>query len=335
MTGLPHRPDLAQLRRQAKELHRAAVAGEREGVRRLGAVSDRTTLAAAQLAVAREHGFPSWPSLRAGVEAAGATPASPLMSDKHRRTAVDGAADFLARAQQRGWRPRTLPVGAVFTSQTFITAHFAGAGDRYQPSDSLTPTNGQVFLTVGGPPVAIACLGVGAPAVVTLLEHLVALGVRSFIAVGPAPAVAADLRWGDCVVIDRALRDDGVSSHYAAPARYAAADTGLTARLVAAVEADGLEVRTGSSWTVPTPYRTTVEELSAYQEEGVLVTEMTTAALFTAACALGARAAGAVMATTTPGARPAASAPAPDRGRGQVLRLAETAVGVLQDEVSV
>ena len=38
MTGLPHRPDLTQLRRQAKELHRAAVAGEREGVRRLAEV---------------------------------------------------------------------------------------------------------------------------------------------------------------------------------------------------------------------------------------------------------------------------------------------------------
>ena len=131
MTGLPRRPDLAQLRRQAKELHRAAVAGEREGVRRLGAVSDRTTLAAAQLAVAREHGFTSWPSLRAGVEAAGTSPPSPLMSDKHRRTAVDGAADFLARAQQRGWQPGTLPVGAVFTAQTFITVHLAGAEDRY------------------------------------------------------------------------------------------------------------------------------------------------------------------------------------------------------------
>ncbi len=50
---LPDRPDLAQLRRRAKELKRAG---------------DAPTLALAQLAIAREHGFASWPRLVAEVE---------------------------------------------------------------------------------------------------------------------------------------------------------------------------------------------------------------------------------------------------------------------------
>jgi hypothetical protein len=68
MSGLPDRPDLDQLRRQARELLRAAANGEPGAVARLRAVSERVTLSAAQLALAREHGYPSWPRLRAEVK---------------------------------------------------------------------------------------------------------------------------------------------------------------------------------------------------------------------------------------------------------------------------
>jgi hypothetical protein len=68
MPDLPEHADIDQLRRQARELLRAAVAGEPEAVARLRAVSERPALAAAQLAIAREHGFPSWPALRSEVE---------------------------------------------------------------------------------------------------------------------------------------------------------------------------------------------------------------------------------------------------------------------------
>jgi hypothetical protein len=68
MADLPEHADIDQLRRQARELLRAAVAGEPEAVARLRAVSERPALAAAQLAIAREHGFPSWPALRSEVE---------------------------------------------------------------------------------------------------------------------------------------------------------------------------------------------------------------------------------------------------------------------------
>lgn len=68
MADLPERADIDQLRRMARELLRATVAGEPEAQALLRAVSARPTLAAAQLAVAREHGFRSWPALRSEVE---------------------------------------------------------------------------------------------------------------------------------------------------------------------------------------------------------------------------------------------------------------------------
>jgi hypothetical protein len=68
MSQLPGRPDADQLRRRARELHRAAVAGDAGALGRLREVSDKVTLSAAQLAIARDYGFPSWPRLKAEVE---------------------------------------------------------------------------------------------------------------------------------------------------------------------------------------------------------------------------------------------------------------------------
>jgi uridine phosphorylase len=120
-------------------------------------------------------------------------------------------------------------------------------------SSTLTPANGKVFVTTGNASVAIACLGAGASGVVTEVEHLVALGVRCFIAVGPAPAISMRVGRGDCVVVERALRDDGVSKHHLPPARYARADVALTERLAARARHCGLNTVHGASWTVPTP----------------------------------------------------------------------------------
>src|SRR5258708_27991849 len=67
MTALPGRPDLDQLRRQARELLRAAAASDEQALGRISVVSQKQTLSAAQLAIAREYGFASWPKLRAAV----------------------------------------------------------------------------------------------------------------------------------------------------------------------------------------------------------------------------------------------------------------------------
>lgn len=77
--SLPERPDLGQLRRQAKELRDAARRGDPGAVERFarryaGAPQAAVTLAAAQLVIARELGFTSWPQLKVAVEARASTP---------------------------------------------------------------------------------------------------------------------------------------------------------------------------------------------------------------------------------------------------------------------
>src|SRR3954470_7298000 len=67
---MPERPDLEHFRRQARALQRAARAGEPDAVARIArlhpappAEAAALPLGAAQLVVAREYGFASWPRL--------------------------------------------------------------------------------------------------------------------------------------------------------------------------------------------------------------------------------------------------------------------------------
>jgi uncharacterized protein len=68
MPDLPVRVDLRQLRTQAKDLLKEARGGDDAALARIEAVSDKLILASAQLAIAREYGFPSWTRLKAEVE---------------------------------------------------------------------------------------------------------------------------------------------------------------------------------------------------------------------------------------------------------------------------
>ncbi len=73
--SLPERPDLGQLRRQAKELRDAARRGDAAAVERFSrhhpaALQGVASLASAQLVIARELGFASWPRLKAAIDSA-------------------------------------------------------------------------------------------------------------------------------------------------------------------------------------------------------------------------------------------------------------------------
>jgi hypothetical protein len=89
---LPDRPDLRQLRRQAKELQRAAARGDAVATTRLRAVGDRVTLSAAQLALAREYGFASWPRLKAEVDRRRAA-AAPMAAPRDHQPAPEEPPD--------------------------------------------------------------------------------------------------------------------------------------------------------------------------------------------------------------------------------------------------
>jgi purine-nucleoside phosphorylase len=209
-------------------------------------------------------------------------PTFPNFPGKHAHDAFFSPQDFLAYLQREGRFPDfPVPQGVIFCFQHALLRHVRQTY-AIEPVDLFA---GQFYMVPGesGGIGLSGGFGIGAPAVVTILEELIALGARRFVSVGTAGALAKELRIGDVVICERAVRDEGVSHHYLAPARYATASPALTARLEEAVRAAGLAPVRGTSWTIDTPYRETVAEARHYQAEGVLTVEMEAAALFAVA----------------------------------------------------
>lgn len=57
----------------------------------------------------------------------------------------------------------------------------------------------------------------------------------------------------------------------------------MTSRFARELERAGLTFSTGTTWTIDTPYRESIDEARQYQKEGVLCVEMEAAALYTVA----------------------------------------------------
>ena len=91
------------------------------------------------------------------------------------------------------------------------------------------------------------------------------------------------------MVIDRALRDEGASYHYAPPSEFADANPSLVA--IAAAALAGIKPRciVGASWTSDAPFRETAEAIEAAGSKGILAVEMEAAALYAFARAKGVR----------------------------------------------
>lgn len=134
--------------------------------------------------------------------------------------------------------------------------------------------------------------GIGAPMVTAILEEWIAFGVQKVVSIGIAGGLQPDLPIGAITLVDRAIRDEGVSHHYLPGDVEARPDPALSARLGDELARLGVTPRIGPTWTMDAPYRETVAELRHYQAEGVLTVEMEASAV----CAV-ARVRGVALAT--------------------------------------
>lgn len=105
-TPLPERPNLAQLRRRAREWQRAVRAGDPAALQMLGldAAAPAFPLSAAQRAMARAYGFASWARLKHHVEQIQALTWPPAArAPKGGQPAAESAADRLVRLACVTW----------------------------------------------------------------------------------------------------------------------------------------------------------------------------------------------------------------------------------------
>ncbi len=141
--------------------------------------------------------------------------------------------------------------------------------------------------TLAARTVGILGCAVGAPFAVLIAEQLFASGCRFLISLTSAGQITPAGPPPYFVIIDRALRDEGTSYHYAAASDYSEASTSLVAMAREVLEANGLHAVVGSSWTTDAPFRETAQAIEAARAKGLLAVEMEAAALYAFARATG------------------------------------------------
>jgi uridine phosphorylase len=125
--------------------------------------------------------------------------------------------------------------------------------------------------------------GVGAPLAAGLLEEVIALGCRKFIACGGAGVLDGTLAIGHIIVPAAAIRDEGTSYHYLPPGREVSAHPEGVAAIEQVLQAHHCEYIVSKTWTTDAIYRETQAKVKRRKAEGCITVEMEAAAFFAVA----------------------------------------------------
>jgi uridine phosphorylase len=125
--------------------------------------------------------------------------------------------------------------------------------------------------------------GVGAPLSAGLLEEVIALGCRKFIACGGCGVLIKDIAVGNIIVVSGAIRDEGVSYHYIPPGREIVANQVAISALSNMLIKESIPYRIGKTWTTDAPYRETLIKIAKRKGEGCLAVEMESAGMMAVA----------------------------------------------------
>lgn len=134
--------------------------------------------------------------------------------------------------------------------------------------------------TSGDERFGIVGWAVGAPFAVLLAEQMFASGCRLLLSITSSGQIAPGPPTPYFVLIDKALRDEGTSFHYLAPALFAEADEALLGPVMRASVGASPPVIRGATWTTDAPFRETEEAIAAARAHGALAVEMEAAALY-------------------------------------------------------
>lgn len=155
--------------------------------------------------------------------------------------------------------------------------------------------------TLDGHPALVTSSGCGGPSLSVAVEELACLGVRTFIRVGSTGSLQEQVKAGDLVISNAAVRLDGASRDFAPLPYPAVADFWVTQALVQAAQGQeqgwhvGISASTDTFYPGQERYQThsgyvlprLQGSVDQWRALNVLNMEMETATLFTMASALG------------------------------------------------
>ncbi len=119
----------------------------------------------------------------------------------------------------------------------------------------------------------------GAPACAGFLDNFIAMGAKHIMFCGGGGVLRPDLTVGKLVVIDSAIRDEGLSYHYVAPSREIKANQQVLNQVTTYLDDANIDYLTGKTWTTDAFYRETKDKIALRKSEGALLVEMEQAAM--------------------------------------------------------
>lgn len=194
----------------------------------------------------------------------------PNFINKHLEEALFNAHDFL---KYKKTDLRNFPSNYIIAYQQGPLDYFKRA---FKGKYKIIKFSGQLKVHKLGDIGFVKLDGIGAPHAGTLLEELIALGGKRFINLG----TAGGLQHRGTFLCEKAIRDEGTSSHYAKHEKYAYPSRELTRKLGECLTRQKLIFEKGITWTIDAPYRETKAEVEQYRNEGVATVEMEASALF-------------------------------------------------------
>jgi uridine phosphorylase len=124
---------------------------------------------------------------------------------------------------------------------------------------------------------------VGAPLAAGLMDEVIALGAKNFIACGGCGVLDKDIGVGHILVPEAALRDEGTSYHYLPPSAEVTADAAALASIEAVLDAHQIPYLRTKTWSTDGYYRETPGRVQKFREMGCLAVEMEAAAFMAVA----------------------------------------------------
>lgn len=184
-----------------------------------------------------------------------------------------------ARRQGRG-SSGSVPAVCVLDPDGDITRRIRGDGRaRRDPAWACYHTELLRF-EEGGLELGVLGCAVGSAFAVLVAEELFASGCRLLISMTSAGQLQPLRPPPYFVLIDKALRDEGTSYHYAPPGEFSEAAPELLQTFAAALASAGTPVTRGATWTTDAPFRETAQAIAAMRDRGLLAVEMEAAALY-------------------------------------------------------
>ena len=170
--------------------------------------------------------------------------AAPILANKdpNSSSVFEPTALLREARRQKGLAPAKVPAVCILDPDGDIVRRLNNSGQTSRFEAWPCYHTDLFTFALASETVGIIGRVVGAPFAVLIAEELFACGCRLLVSLTSAGQILRVASPPYFVIIDRALRDEGTSYHYAAPATFAQADPRIVATAVQALKAAGIEI---------------------------------------------------------------------------------------------